>query len=103
MPTPRPERIEIDTGVGQMQVDWDDGLRTQGGFVLLREACRCADCRRAEVTGTPVRAAAGIRITAAEPVGDYGLRMFFDDGHDRGIYPWEYLRGILLPVSGESP
>ncbi|WP_281646074.1 DUF971 domain-containing protein [Parendozoicomonas sp. Alg238-R29] len=35
-----------------------------------------------------------IAITAVEPVGNYGLKLVFDDGHDSGIYTWEYLRAL---------
>jgi DUF971 family protein len=28
------------------------------------------------------------------PFGDYALRLFFDDCHDRGLYPFEYLREL---------
>ncbi len=32
-----------------------------------------------------------VTIVAAEPVGSYALRFVFSDGHDSGIYSWEYL------------
>jgi len=32
-----------------------------------------------------------VLINAAEPVGHYGINLFFSDGHDTGIYSWEYL------------
>ena len=32
-----------------------------------------------------------IKITNIEKVGKYALRFFFDDGHDTGIYSWEYI------------
>jgi DUF971 family protein len=33
----------------------------------------------------------GVGITAIEPVGNYAVRLTFDDGHDTGIYTWAYL------------
>lgn len=30
-------------------------------------------------------------ITKVEPVGNYAIKLFFDDGHNTGIYPWTYL------------
>ncbi|MDK1493921.1 gamma-butyrobetaine hydroxylase-like domain-containing protein [Sinorhizobium sp. 7-81] len=33
-------------------------------------------------------------ITSAEAIGSYAVRLGFSDGHDRGIYPWSYLRDI---------
>ena len=35
-----------------------------------------------------------ITITQIERVGNYAIRIIFDDGHDTGIYSWSYLREI---------
>ncbi len=35
-----------------------------------------------------------VAITAIEPVGNYGIRLSFDDGHDTGIYAWDYLKDL---------
>ena len=35
-----------------------------------------------------------VAVTAIEPVGNYGIRLTFDDGHDTGIYAWDYLRDL---------
>jgi DUF971 family protein len=32
-----------------------------------------------------------VNITAIEPVGNYAIRLIFDDGHDSGIYAWDFL------------
>jgi DUF971 family protein len=32
-----------------------------------------------------------VGITKVEPVGHYGIKLHFDDGHNTGIYPWDYL------------
>jgi len=32
-----------------------------------------------------------VGITSIEPVGQYALKITFDDGHDTGLYSWEYL------------
>ena len=32
-----------------------------------------------------------VAIVAIEPVGNYAIRITFDDGHDTGLYTWEYL------------
>ena len=33
----------------------------------------------------------GVGINAVEPVGNYAVRLVFDDGHDTGLYTWAYL------------
>ncbi len=37
-----------------------------------------------------------VGITALEPVGHYALKLVFDDGHDSGLYSWDYLRELCL-------
>ncbi len=32
-----------------------------------------------------------VTITAIEPVGQYAIKLIFSDGHDTGIYSWDYL------------
>ncbi len=36
----------------------------------------------------------GVQITGLEPTGNYAIKISFDDGHDSGIYSWEYLRHL---------
>jgi len=59
----------------------------------LRAACRCADCRSAALRGRPVPGE-GAALVDASPVGHYAVQLRFGDGHDRGIYPWNYLRAL---------
>ncbi len=35
-----------------------------------------------------------VSITGIEPVGNYAIRILFDDGHDTGIYAWDYLQDL---------
>lgn len=35
-----------------------------------------------------------IKIRALEPVGNYALKISFDDGHDTGLYSWQYLKEL---------
>ena len=37
-----------------------------------------------------------VNITAIEPVGAYGVRLVFTDGHDTGLYSWDYLHELGL-------
>ena len=43
---------------------------------------------------------AGVAIVSVEPVGNYAVRIGFDDGHSTGIYTWPYLH--KLGVGGEA-
>jgi DUF971 family protein len=35
-----------------------------------------------------------VSITAVDPVGNYAVRLTFDDGHDTGLFSWSYLRRL---------
>ena len=35
-----------------------------------------------------------VAITAIRPVGNYALQLVFDDGHDTGLYSWDYLHQL---------
>ena len=35
-----------------------------------------------------------VNITGVEPVGNYAVKLVFDDGHDSGIYDWNYLYSL---------
>ncbi|MCW2317977.1 DUF971 family protein [Rhodoblastus acidophilus] len=46
--------------------------------------------------GQTVSGKAGVRIAGVEPVGNYALKLIFDDGHATGLYTWDYLRELSL-------
>jgi DUF971 family protein len=77
----------------RLQIHWPDGT-TVLTAARLREQCRCAGCVKLRRQGQPVTTAAAVRLTDATPVGGYGLQLHFDDGHDRGIFPWVLLREL---------
>ena len=35
-----------------------------------------------------------VKIARLEPVGNYAVRIVFDDGHDSGLYSWDYLQSL---------
>ncbi len=38
----------------------------------------------------------GVGISAIKPVGNYALQLVFDDGHDTGLYSWDYLHELCV-------
>jgi DUF971 family protein len=60
----------------------------------LRAACRCADCRRERIDRDADPGTDGTTIADVRLIGDHALNIAFSDGHDRGIYPWSYLREL---------
>lgn len=83
---------------GVLEIAWSDGMTGRLSHRRLREACRCAHCTAVVRGGVAVRAETAIRITRVEPYGNTTLRLSFDDGHQRGLYPFAYLRLLATPV-----
>jgi len=77
-----------------LEIVWSDGVTAVVPHRLLREACRCAFCLAAIRSGKSLRAEVGIRLNSVEPYGPNALRLSFDDGHSRGLYPFAYLREL---------
>ncbi|MCU1717848.1 DUF971 domain-containing protein [Pseudomonas sp. 5P_3.1_Bac2] len=38
----------------------------------------------------------GVALTQVEPAGNYALKLTFDDGHDSGLFTWDYLEQLAL-------
>lgn len=76
-----------------LEIDWSDGRRDRLPAEMLR-----VESPSAEVQGhggETKKIVAGKRlvtIVGAEAVGNYAIRLIFDDGHDSGLYTWETLR-----------
>ena len=92
---PWPVEIRVLGAERALEVEFDDG-RT---FRLPAEYLR-VESPSAEVKGhgiEPRQIVPGKRrvgIAAVEPVGNYAIRILFDDRHDTGIYSWRYLRAL---------
>ncbi len=75
------------------------GFSVQQRFVLSFEFLR-VHSPSAEVRGhgpgeeTLQTGKRGVTITGLEQTGNYAVKISFDDGHDSGIYSWEYLRHL---------
>jgi DUF971 family protein len=92
---PVPTEIRLDRAARVLHVTFDDG----GIFALPAEYLR-VESPSAEVQGhgpnqkTILGGKQYIGIGAVEPVGHYAVRLVFDDGHDTGIFSWDYLREL---------
>lgn len=89
---PWPTDIHVSRSERTVTVQFETGER----FVLPAEYLR-VESPSAEVQGhgavkpTPVSGKAKVAVRAAEPVGNYAVRLIFDDGHDSGLYSWDLL------------
>jgi len=79
---------------------WEDGEETFLNLGNLRKACPCAACQgEPDVTGKVLLPEVEYRensfqLRRYEIVGGYALQLFWADGHNTGIYSYNYLRNL---------
>ena len=89
---PWPLELRLDAAKRTLTVAFDTGEK----FALAAEYLR-VESPSAEVQGhgpSQKQIVAGkenVAIEALEPVGNYAVRIRFDDGHDTGLFSWDYL------------
>jgi DUF971 family protein len=90
--TPRPTDITLHQASGVLDVTFDDGRKFTLPVEYLRVFSPSAEVRGhgpgQEVLQVGKRS---VGIKAIEPVGVYAVKFVFSDGHDTGIYSWDYL------------
>lgn len=99
----RPTSITDHRASGFLEIVWSDGLATRSQHAALRARCRCGGCEKRRRSGNPDDAVRLVRIVAIKPVGDIGLNLVFSDGHERGIYPWDFLRELCQANLSDEP
>lgn len=81
-----------------LTVEWRDGTVVHYPYFFLRNACPCAKCVD-EISGKkmldPNSIAKDIHIGKADYVGNYALQVKWSDGHDTGIYSFQFLREVF--------
>lgn len=92
MNAPVPVEIKLHQASRRLEVRFEDGAAFELPCELLRVYSPSAEVRgHGPGQETLVTGKSGVNITAIEPVGHYAVRLVFDDGHDTGLYSWEYL------------
>ena len=90
--TPRPTAITVHQQTRVLEVGFDDGQVFRLPFELMRVYSPSAEVQGhgpgQEVLQTGKRE---VRVTALEPVGNYAVQPMFSDGHNTGIFSWDYL------------
>ncbi|SRR5579883_3400046 len=94
---PQPIQIKRDKEHDSLVIAWNDGHRSEFTLRLLRDECPCAGCQGETILGTHYPAPLRIfkegmyELEKLVPVGQYAVQAYWKDGHDTGIYSWEYL------------
>jgi len=100
----KPRGVELLEAEGALSVNWSDGSQSRYDLEALRGSCPCALCR--EAREAPASNDSGLNVLSEEAVsatgeakkvelvGRYGLRIEWADGHDQGIYTFDFFREL---------
>jgi DUF971 family protein len=107
----RPVHLDLKKDEG-LSVQWPDGSSDFFPIAFLRRMSPSAETKHLReemaknpLTVLPASAARAGPLTAidAQLVGNYAIRIRFSDGHDTGIYSWQYLRELAKQVPPATP
>ncbi len=93
--TPNPTEIRLHQQSRVLEVRFEDGKRFELPCEYLRVYSPSAEVKGhgkgQEILQTGKE---NVNISAIEPVGQYAVRLIFDDGHDTGLYSWKLLYSL---------
>ena len=99
--TPAPQDITVHGASRVLEVSFADGASFRIPFELMRVYSPSAEVQGhgpgQEVLQTGKRE---VTIVALEPVGNYAVKPTFSDGHDTGLFSWEYLYRLGAQADG---
>ncbi len=92
-----PKQIKIHEKT-HLLIKWDDNSETKINLKYLRDECPCAGCKGETILLKTYRPAKPksqnpdmYKIKDIQSVGGYAIQITWKDGHNTGIYTWEYL------------
>ncbi len=90
--TPNPVDIKLHQVSKLLEIKFDNNTECQLSCEFLRVYSPSAEVK-GHGAGQEVLQVGkeNVNITSIEPVGNYAIKLFFTDGHDTGLYSWDYL------------
>jgi DUF971 family protein len=92
--TPWPIEIRAFKAAGRLEIDFNDGSKFTYSAEFLRVESPSAEVQGHGARKTILAGRRYVKIAGLEEVGNYAIRILFDDGHDTGIYSWAYLHDL---------
>ncbi|MFE8072869.1 DUF971 domain-containing protein [Marinobacteraceae bacterium S3BR75-40.1] len=90
-----PSDIKLRRKSRLLALTYPDGETLELPFELLRVYSPSAEVRGHGIGNAILQTGKrNVTVTDLEPVGNYALRIIFSDGHDSGIYTWDYLQDL---------
>jgi len=93
--SPRPTDIRLHQASRKLEITFDDNMSCMLPCEFLRVYSPSAEVR-GHGAGQDVLQLGKetVNITNIEPVGNYAVKLTFSDGHDTGLYSWDYLHDL---------
>ena len=93
--TPMPTEIKLHQKSRMLEIEYSDGQRFELPCEFLRVYSPSAEVR-GHGPGQEVLQVGkkNVEITDVQPVGSYAVQLVFSDGHDSGLYSWDYLHDL---------
>jgi DUF971 family protein len=92
---PRPTEIKLRSRSRLLEIAFDDGTRFELPFEYLRVYSPSAEVRGHGPGQEALQLGKHeVGVRSVDPVGNYAVRIVFDDGHDTGLYTWGYLHEL---------
>lgn len=87
-----PTEIKLRSRSRVLEVSFADGKRFELPFEYLRVHSPSAEVQgHGPGQGVLVLGKEKVTVTSVEPIGHYAVRLVFDDGHNTGLFTWDYL------------
>jgi DUF971 family protein len=93
--------LDVQTIGNEVAIKWEDGTESYIPIERLRRACPCAACKgEVDIMGNLYKGPEqklvpqAFLLRSLTPVGTYGLQPVWGDGHNSGIFSFEYLKKV---------
>lgn len=89
---PWPEELRLDLKDSVLAIGFDTGEKFRLDAEFLRVHSPSAEVKgHGAGDARLVSGKRAVKITDMKPIGNYAVRLIFDDGHDTGLFSWDYL------------
>jgi DUF971 family protein len=88
-----PTEIRAPRGTSTMEIDFEDGHTGIYPHRVLRGFCPCAVCQ-GHSSPIKFRPGGSEELVEIDEVGDYAIRLTWQDGHGTGIFSFPFLRAL---------
>lgn len=89
----------------ELAIQWNDGKESYLNLEFLRRACPCAACGGEPdvlgnaITPTVTYSTESFVLQKSDVIGSYALQLHWADGHNTGIYSFQYLRRVAADMT----